>query len=90
MEEFLRSVLLGLLGKDLVSMFRMIGQTLFLSSFETRPCGVMQQVLTGRSWIDVRNDDVVPLSNRKIDVFDDFWVENRVGTSFEPQNRCFR
>ena len=30
------------------------------------------------------------LSNRKIDVFDDFWVKNRVGTSLEPQNRCFR
>ena len=23
-------------------------------------------------------------------VADDFWFKNRVGTSFEPQNRCFR
>ena len=34
--------------------------------------------------------DVVHVSNLKIDVFDDFWVKNRVGTSFEPENRCFR
>ena len=34
--------------------------------------------------------EYVPLSNRKIDVFEDFWVKNRVRTSFEPQNRCFR
>ena len=34
--------------------------------------------------------EYVPLSNRKIDVLDDFWVKNRVRTSFEPQNRCFR
>ena len=34
--------------------------------------------------------ELIPLSNRKIDVFKDFGVTNRVGTSFEPQNRCFR
>ena len=34
--------------------------------------------------------ELVPLSNRKIDVFDDSWVKIRVGTSFEPQNRFFR
>ena len=28
--------------------------------------------------------ELVPLSNRKIDVFDDFRVKNRVRTSFEP------
>ena len=34
--------------------------------------------------------ELILLSNRKIDVFDVFWVKNRVGTFFEPQNRCFR
>ena len=34
--------------------------------------------------------ELVPLLNRKIDVFDEFWVKIRVGTSSEPQNRCFQ
>ena len=34
--------------------------------------------------------DFVPLWDRKIDVFDDFRVKNRVCTSFEPEIRCFR
>ena len=34
--------------------------------------------------------ELVPLSNRKIDVSDEFRVKNRLRSSFEPQNRDFR
>ena len=57
--------------------------------------GSISLFCTGRFWIDVRTIlgskiELVPLSIRKIDVFDDFWVKHRVGTFFEPENRCFR